>query len=140
MLKILLALLVTTFLWANCTSPSSANAALKGYENVLQAPSRSSVPAEDTDILLARKWQSEDGTLLLDLNLNGDFVGELDGRPIEGQWQISDDHKILTLNESKGLEGKGKVVNVSYDVVSINPEVLVLQDTKDKTWTLAALE
>ncbi len=140
MFKTLLYILTMTLFLASCTAPVAEEDKRHNDDTTLQAPNRSSQAEEDTDLLLARKWQSENGMLLLDLNLNGNFVGEMDGQPVEGQWQLSDDRKTLTLNENNGLEGKGQVLNVSYAVVSNTPESMVLQDEAGKTWTLAALE
>ena len=141
MFKTLLSLLAISLLLVGCSStPTDTEASLKGDQTALEAPSRSSESEDDTDLLLARKWQSEDGLLLLDLNLDGTFVGEVDGAPVEGQWQISDDRKTLTLNESKGVEGKGQAINASYAIVSNSPESMILQDEDGKTWTLAVLD
>lgn len=138
MFKILSWTLLVATLVAGC---SSKQPSVKADATSIAAHSRSSAPmGEDTDLLLARKWQSEDNMLLIDLNLDGTFIGELDSRPIEGTWSISDDRTQLNISESKGVEGKGKTLQQVYTIVSNSAESMILQDETGKQWTLLALD
>ena len=137
MFKTLLGTLLIAFLAISCsdTAPTDNTST---EETTLQAPSRSSNTAEETDLLLARKWQSEGGVLLIDLSLDGTFIGEIEGQPIQGTWKTAADQ--LMLHEEKGLEGKGKALQQTYTIVSNTAESMILEEEGGKKWTLSPLD
>lgn len=139
MLKKVLGMMIAAALVVSCSNPSS-NVDTADNATALEAPSRSSNTEAESDLLLARKWQSEGGILLIDLSLNGNFVGEIEGQPIQGTWKTSEDGTQLLLSEDQGIEGKGKALQQSYTIVSNSADQMVLQDNEGKQWILLPLD
>ena len=65
------------------------------FSNAVEPP-QATVLEEDTHLLLAHKWKK--GDFFLDLKINGQFEGQINGEDmIYGFWEVSKDQKTLTL-------------------------------------------
>jgi len=95
--------------------------------------------AEDSDLLLVRRWEADNG-YFLDLKIDGSFEGQLDDDLIIlGNWEISTDDQVLTLTPNAAEEGKGKAINnLSYSIIDMSSEKMTIQDAEGQKINFSA--
>lgn len=141
MLKHLFLIAACSFLWTACSTPIPE--AQPSEETIVQSNSRSSeddLIGRESDLIFARKWKNDNGTFLMDFRLDGSFIGEVDGQPVDGKWSISDDQKTLQLRTGEDTEGKGETFHKDYTILSSSAEKVKLVNEAGQDFLLVAVE
>jgi hypothetical protein len=144
MLKNLFLVTFCSLLWAACSTPVTTTEEPSEQE-IIESNSRSSeeddkLIGRESDLVFARKWKNEATTFIMDFRIDGSFVGEVEGLPLNGKWSISEDQKTLELRKDETVEGKGDDFNRDYTILSSSPEKIKLLDEAGVEWTLMSVE
>lgn len=90
------------------------------------------VKGEETYLLLAHKWES--GKIYLDLNINGSFEGNIDGKNnVYGNWEITNNERTLVLTNEPIDEDEFKI---EYILSDVSFDSIKLVDKQGKTTIL----
>lgn len=143
MLKNLFLAAVCALLWTACSTPAPTPEENPTEESIIESNNRSSegdLIGRESDLIFARKWKNDNNTFLMDFRLDGSFVGEVDGHPLDGQWSISEDQKTLQLRKGENAEGKGDSFNQDYTIVSSSAEKVTLMNAAGQEVLLVSVE
>lgn len=147
MLKNLFFVVSCFLLWTACSNPTPAPTPVPeeqpSEETVINSNNRSSeddLIGRESDLIFARKWKNDNNSFLMDFHLDGSFIGEVEGQPLDGQWSISEDQKTLQLRKDETTEGKGDAFNKDYTIISSNAEKVTLMDDAGKEVLLVSID
>jgi hypothetical protein len=144
MLKYLFLIAICSFLWTACSNPTPPSEEEQtNEEEITTSNSRSAegdLIGRESDLIFARKWKNDNNTFLVDFHLDGSFVGEIDGNPLNGQWSISEDQKTLQLRKDDDTEGKGDAFSKDYTIVSSSAEKITLMTAEGQEVLLVSVE
>lgn len=147
MLKNSFFVIVCFLLWTACSNPTPVPAPTPeeqpSEETIINSNNRSSeddLIGRESDLIFARKWKNDNNSFLMDFRLDGSFIGEVDGQPLDGQWSISEDQKTLQLRKGETTEGKGDAFNKDYTIISSNAEKITLMDDAGKEVLLVSID
>ncbi|MGH1337016.1 MAG: hypothetical protein ACRBFS_12900 [Aureispira sp.] len=147
MLKNLFFVVVCSLLWTACSNPTPVPTPTPeeqpSEETIINSNNRSSeddLIGRESDLIFARKWKNDNNSFLMDFRLDGSFIGEVEGQPLDGKWSISEDQKTLQLRKGETTEGKGDAFNKDYSIISSSAEKVTLMDDSGKEILLVSID